>query len=73
MSRSVIIILLAGGAMCISAGAVAWLVTRSDPEPTEAAVPVSPDDIDQRQRAQDFLGGDPDRPVRGGQEMKPRW
>lgn len=28
---------------------------------------------EQRQRAEDFLGGDPDRPVRGGQEMKPRW
>jgi Ti type entry exclusion protein TrbK len=26
-----------------------------------------------RQKAHDFLGGDPDRDVRGGQEMKPRW
>lgn len=28
---------------------------------------------EQRQQARDFFGGDPERSVRGGQEMKPRW
>lgn len=73
MSGYTIIILLVGGAISVCAGAAAWLVTRAVPEPTEATAPVSPDDTYRRRRAQDFLGGDPERPVRGGQEMKPRW
>ncbi len=39
-------------------------------DPGSAATPT---DADMRRRAEQFLGGDPDRDVRGGQEMKPRW
>jgi Ti type entry exclusion protein TrbK len=30
-------------------------------------------DTDKHRRAEQFFGGDPDRDIRGGQEMKPRW
>lgn len=40
------------------------------PEASQAA---TQSDADKRRRAEKFFGGDPDRDVRGGQEMKPRW
>jgi len=46
---------------------VIWFVVTPRRETT------APSGQEQRQRAEDFLGGDPNRPVRGGQEMKPRW
>ena len=39
----------------------------------EVTPPVTPSDTEKHRRAQQFFGGDPDRDVRGGQEMKPRW
>ena len=33
----------------------------------------APPDAEKRRRAEQFFGGDRDRDVRGGQEMKPRW
>lgn len=39
----------------------------------DASQAVTPSDADKRRRAEKFFGGDPDRDVRGGQEMKPRW
>ncbi|WP_371349331.1 entry exclusion protein TrbK [Ancylobacter sp. IITR112] len=47
--------------------AVIWFVVTPRPDAMRPAAQ------EQRQRAEDFLCGDPDRPVRGGQEMKPRW
>jgi Ti type entry exclusion protein TrbK len=44
-----------------------WFVATPRPDTAEPAAQ------EQRQRAEDFLSGDPNRPVRGGQEMKPRW
>lgn len=40
---------------------------------TDSGAAATPTDADKRQRAEQFFGGDPDRDVRGGQEMKPRW
>ena len=69
MSRPVVMALTAG-ALAIVVLTIAWFVVAPDSEPataTSAAIE------DRRQKANDFLGGDPDRDVRGGQEMKPRW
>ncbi|WP_248310231.1 entry exclusion protein TrbK [Bosea sp. 117] len=66
MSRPVVMAALA--AVLALAGLTAiWFVVTPRPD---AAEPVAQE---QRQRAEDFLGGAPNRPVRGGQEMKPRW
>lgn len=72
MSRSTIIVLIVG-AIGLCAGAAVWLTVQTRPARTDATVPVSPEAGEKRQRAEDFFGGDPDRDVRGGQEMKPRW
>ncbi len=40
---------------------------------TKVSPAATPSDADKRRRAEQFFGGDPDRDVRGGQEMKPRW
>nr|WP_286299647.1 entry exclusion protein TrbK [Aminobacter sp. SS-2016] len=37
----------------------------------EAPAPIS--ERARREHAERFFGGDPDRKVRGGQEMRPRW
>ena len=71
MSRAIVVVLVVG-VVSLSAAAL-WLmlphgVVRAGSEPATAA-----EDAQRRQRAEEFFGGDPDRDVRGGQEMKPRW
>lgn len=74
MNRLTIIVLTAG-AISVCAGAIVWLKVGSTPIPvaTAAARPAPSVDTDRRQRAEKFFGGDPDRNVRRGQKMKPRW
>jgi Ti type entry exclusion protein TrbK len=43
------------------------------PSASEASPSPTPSDAEKRRRAEQFFGGDPNRDVRGGQEMKPRW
>ena len=69
MSRTIVIALSAGGLVVVVL-TIAWFVVAPDSEPA-ASTPVATEN--RRQKAHDFLGGDPDRDVRGGQEMKPRW
>jgi Ti type entry exclusion protein TrbK len=73
VSRATIIVLVVG-TVSMSAAAL-WLVLPRGSAPVAAdPAPASmPNDAERRQRAQEFFGGDPDRDVRGGQEMKPRW
>lgn len=71
MSRATIIVLVIG-AVSLSAVAL-WMVISTGVTPAGTAPPAAADDAQRRQRADNFLGGDPDRDVRGGQEMKPRW
>lgn len=66
MSRPFVMAVLAA-VLALVGLTVTWFVVSSQPDAT------APSAHEQRQRAEDFLGGDPVRPVRGGQEMKPRW
>lgn len=69
MSRA-IVMALGAGALVVVVLTIAWFVVAPDSEPA-ASTPAATEGG--RQKAHDFLGGDPDRDVRGGQEMKPRW
>ncbi len=69
MSRAAVMALSAG-AVVVVVLTIAWFVVARDSEPA-ASTPAATEN--RRQKAHDFLGGDPDRDVRGGQEMKPRW
>lgn len=71
MSRSTIIVLISGTALAV--GVATWMVFEAEPFATEAVTSGSQTDVGKHQRADDFFGGDPDRSIRGGQEMKPRW
>lgn len=66
MSRPVVMAALAAVLALVGLAAI-WFVVTPHPDT------MPPTTQEQRQRAEDFLGGDPNRPVRGGQEMKPRW
>ena len=69
MSRA-IVMALSAGALVVVVLTIAWFVVAPDSEPA-ASTPAATEN--RRQKAHDFLGGDPDRDVRGRQEMKPRW
>ena len=71
MIRATIIILVVG-VVSLSAAAL-WVVLPRGAAPVATEPSPATDDAQRRQRAENFLGGDPDRDVRGGQEMKPRW
>ncbi|MBA8908000.1 entry exclusion protein TrbK [Aminobacter ciceronei] len=71
MSRATIIILVVAVAS-LSAAAL-WVALPRGAVPVATEPSSAADDAQRRQRAENFLGGDPDRDVRGGQEMKPRW
>lgn len=51
-------------------GGAIWMVVQC--APTNEA-PARLPDTARRERAEKFFGGDPNRNVRGGQEMRPRW
>lgn len=71
MNRATIIVLIVG-VVSLSAS-VLWMMLPSGVTPLVTERTPSAEDTQRRQRAKDFFGGDPDRDVRGGQEMKPRW
>jgi len=65
-----IVMALSAGALVVVVLAITWFVVAPDSEPT-ASTPAATEN--RRRKAHDFLGSDPDRDIRGGQEMKPRW
>jgi Ti type entry exclusion protein TrbK len=74
-SRLVILILLAG-ALGLCATLAIRMVGPSSTEPARATIEPSPppaSNAARREHIERFFGGDPNRDVRGGQEMKPRW
>lgn len=71
MSRATIIMLVVG-VVSLSAAAL-WVVLPRGAVPVATDLAPTADDTQRRQRAEEFFGGDPERDVRGGQEMKPRW
>jgi Ti type entry exclusion protein TrbK len=72
VSRAIIVVLVVG-VVCLSAAAL-WVVLPRGTTPVTVDPALSAvDDAERRQHAEKFFGGNPDRDVRGGQEMKPRW
>ncbi|UHS59857.1 entry exclusion protein TrbK [Agrobacterium vaccinii] len=75
MSPRLVIILAVVGIIASGFGIAKWIV-----QPGPAAVsrvgeasPQAESDADRRARQETFFGGNAERSIRGGQEMKPRW
>ncbi len=76
MSPRLVVILVLAGIVALSAGIVTWNVVQPRPAPVSgsgAAATQPASETKRREHREKFFGGDPDRNVRGGQEMKPRW
>ncbi|WP_180575526.1 entry exclusion protein TrbK [Agrobacterium vitis] len=75
MSPRLVIILLVVGIVASGVGVARWIV---QPHPasvfgTGEASSATSSDAARREHREKFFGGDTDRDIRGGQEMKPRW
>ncbi|MBS7590128.1 entry exclusion protein TrbK [Ancylobacter defluvii] len=76
MSHRLVVILLLAGALGLCAALAVRVVGPSSTEPASATAEPSPppaSDAARRNHLERFFGGDPNRDVRGGQEMKPQW
>jgi len=74
VSRFFVILVVA--TISIGAGIAVWMFAgsgRSDEEIAAPAVPAPDPNAERRKHRENFFGGDPNRDVRSGQEMKPRW
>ncbi|KAB2692502.1 entry exclusion protein TrbK [Brucella intermedia] len=76
MSAHLIIVLVFAGMVALSAGIATSNVVHSGPgsvagSGAAARRPASETEV--RDYREKFFSGDPDRDIRGGQEMKPRW
>ncbi|NRP90767.1 entry exclusion protein TrbK, Ti-type [Rhizobium mongolense subsp. loessense] len=74
--RQVIIVALVGIGSAAGASVITWLVVQPQAAPVSAsgtATRNSYSDEEQRRHREEFFSGNPDRGIRGGQEMKPRW
>lgn len=76
MSPRLVVILVLAGIAALGTGIVTWIMVQPRPTPlsgsgTAATRPTS--ESERREHREKFFSGDPDRNVRGGQEMKPRW
>ncbi|UXU01146.1 entry exclusion protein TrbK [Agrobacterium tumefaciens] len=72
MSPRILIVLAVAGLVAFGAGMIVSVVVQPDAA-TETPAGTSGSGAAQREHRERFFGGDPDRDVRGGQEMKPRW
>lgn len=75
MSPRLVIILVVVGIIASGVGIARWIV-QSGPTLMSGADEASPEaasDADRRAHGENFFGGDANRDIRGGQEMKPRW
>ena len=70
MNSSMIIGMAIGVVISFSAGGAIWML-RQPARVNEAPASISA--TARRERAENFFGGNPDRDVRGGQDMRPRW
>ncbi len=76
MSPRLVIILVLAGTVALSAGIATWIMVQPRPVPVSGSSAVSTppaSEAERREHREKFFSGDPDRDVRGGQEMKPRW
>ena len=74
--RLILILVLVTIGSAAGASVITWLVVQPQATPISgsgtAAINSSSNDEQRRHREQ-FFGGNSDRNIRGGQEMKPRW
>ncbi|WCK69460.1 entry exclusion protein TrbK [Agrobacterium tumefaciens] len=72
MSPRILIALVVAGGIGLGGGFLVWLIVQ--PGTTTATSTVTSGSGEARRESRErFFSGDPDRDVRGGQEMKPRW
>ncbi len=74
--REIAIIALVAFVSAAGASVITWLVVQPQATPVSAwgtAAMNSSSDEEQRRHREQFFGGNSDRDIRGGQEMKPRW
>jgi Ti type entry exclusion protein TrbK len=73
--RRLPVFVIAVAVLVVGAAATVMISMRSGDATAESGVnpAVMQSDADRRRRAEKFFGGDSNRNVRGGQEMKPRW
>ncbi|WP_284739513.1 entry exclusion protein TrbK [Rhizobium sp. CG5] len=72
------IVILTLAAILTGAGVVFWSNFQPKPTPMSgsssgAAAKQSASEAEQQQHRERFFGGDTERDIRSGQEMKPRW
>ncbi|MGV2129430.1 entry exclusion protein TrbK [Agrobacterium vitis] len=75
MSPRLVIILAVVGIIASGVGIARWIV-QPGPTPMSGAEEASSEaasDADRRAHREKFFGGDANRDIRSGQEMKPRW
>ncbi len=75
MTPRLVIILAVMGIVASGVGIARWIV-QPGPTPMSVADEASPgaaSDADRRAHREKFFGGNAERDIRGGQEMKPRW
>ncbi|MBO0134234.1 entry exclusion protein TrbK [Agrobacterium burrii] len=75
MSPRFVIILAIVGTAAFGVGVARWIV-QPGPGPmsgTGEASPATASEAARREHREQFFGGNTDRDIRGGQEMKPRW
>ncbi len=74
--RQIAVIALVAFGSAAGASVITWLVVQPQTTPISgsgtAAINSSADE-EQRRHREEFFGGNSDRDIRGGQEMKPRW
>jgi Ti type entry exclusion protein TrbK len=72
--RLIVIIALVAVVSAAGASVITSIVDRPQPVSVSGAITTgSPSDEDRRRHREEFFGGDANRDIRGGQEMKPRW
>ncbi|RWO62361.1 MAG: entry exclusion protein TrbK [Mesorhizobium sp.] len=72
MTPRLLIAVAVAGIVTVGAGMMIWVVVQPNAT-TETPAAVSGAGAARQEHRERFFGGDPDRDVRGGQEMKPRW
>ncbi|BCH19500.1 entry exclusion protein TrbK [Mesorhizobium sp. L-2-11] len=72
MSPRILIALAVAGIVAFGAGMLIWVVAQPDAT-TETPATAASSGAARQEHRERFFGSDPDRDVRGGQEMKPRW
>ena len=72
--RRFVILALAAVVSAAGASVITWIAVRPELVAGSGAIATgSPTNEEQRRHRDEFFGGDANRNVRGGQEMKPRW